>query len=223
MRLNEADHAAVTAAVAAAERGTSGEIVTVVAARSDSYRDVALLWSIAAAFLALALIAAFPGFFLDLLDRLRGGWGHAPSARTLLTLLFLAIAATFAAASLLLTVMPLRIALTPGAVRSRRARARALDLFRVGAEKRTVGHTGVLLYLSLEEHRAEIVTDAAIHAKVRPEVWGEAMAALIDAVRDGRPGEGLVAAVGRIGTVLAEHFPRGAGDTNELPDRLIEL
>jgi putative membrane protein len=223
MRLDEADHAAVTAAVAAAERGTSGEIVTVVAPRSDSYSDIALLWSTAAAFLALAVIAAFPGFFVDLLDRLRGGWGHAPSVRILMTLLVLAVAAKFAVAWTLLSWMPLRIALTPGAVRSRRARARALDLFRVGAEKRTAGRTGVLLYLSLGEHRAEIVTDAAIHGKVRPEVWGEAMAALIDAVREGRPGAGLAAAVGRIGAVLAEHFPSVPGDTNELPDRLIEL
>jgi len=223
MRLSEADHAAVTAAVGAAERTTSGEIVTVVAASSDSYRDVALLWSIAAAFLALAVVAAFPGTFVDLIDRIRGGWGHTLSTRTHMTLLVVWVAAVFAVASALLTAMPLRLALTPGTVRSRRARARALDLFRVGAEKRTAGHTGVLLYLSLAEHRAEIVTDAAIHAKVRPEVWGEAMAALIDAVRDNRPGEGLAAAVGRIGAVLAEHFPRGADDTNELPDRLIEL
>jgi putative membrane protein len=223
MHLTESDHAAVTAAVAAAERETSGEIVSVVAARSDSYRDIALLWSTAAAFLALALIAAFPGFFIDLLDRLRGGWGHSPSVRALMTILVVAVAATFAVASALLTWLPLRIALTPGAVRSRRTRARALDLFRVGAEKRTIGHTGVLLYLSLAEHRAELVTDAAIHAKVRPEVWGEAMATLIDAVREGHPGEGLAAAIGRIGVVLAEHFPRRTDDTNELPDRLIEL
>jgi putative membrane protein len=223
MRLSEADHAAVTAAVAAAERETSGEIVTVVTARSNSYRDVALSWSVAAAFLALAVVAAFPGFFIDLLDRLRGGWGHALTPRTLLTILLLGVAATFAVTSALLAWMPLRIALTPGAVLSRRARAHAIDLFRVGAEKRTVGHSGVLLYLSLAEHRAEIVTDAAIHAKVRPEIWGEAMAALIDSVRAGRPGEGLAAAVGRIGAVLAEHFPRRADDTNELPDRLIEL
>jgi putative membrane protein len=81
----------------------------------------------------------------------------------------------------------------------------------------------VLLYLSLAEHRAEIVADEAIHSRVAPEVWGEAMAALLSATRDVRPGEGMVAAVERIGAVLAEHFPRTAGDVNELSDRLIEL
>jgi putative membrane protein len=49
------------------------------------------------------------------------------------------------------------------------------------------------------------------------------MAALIAAVKQGRPGDGMAEAVAQIGKVLAEHFPRSEGDTNELPDRLIEL
>jgi putative membrane protein len=49
------------------------------------------------------------------------------------------------------------------------------------------------------------------------------MAALIGEVREGRPGEGIVAAIERVGVVLAEHFPRTDEDTNEIPDKLIEL
>ena len=48
-------------------------------------------------------------------------------------------------------------------------------------------------------------------------------AALVLAVKDGRPGDGMAAAVTQIGSVLAEHFPRSDNDTNELPDRVIEL
>jgi putative membrane protein len=58
---------------------------------------------------------------------------------------------------------------------------------------------------------------------VPQEIWGEAMAALVAAVRDGRPGDGMAEAVRQIGLVLAEHFPKSRADTNELPDRLIEL
>ncbi|MBH1993350.1 MAG: hypothetical protein I8H86_10740, partial [Sphingomonadaceae bacterium] len=75
----------------------------------------------------------------------------------------------------------------------------------------------------LDEHRAEIVADRAINEKVAPEAWGEAMAALIAAIRDNRPGEGLAAAVEQVGALLAPHFPRADDDINELPDRLIEL
>ena len=96
-------------------------------------------------------------------------------------------------------------------------------LFRAGTEQRTLSKTGVLLYLSLAERQAEIVADAAIHAKAPQEVWGEAMAALVAAMRDGRPGDGIAAAIDRIGAVLATHFPYSGSDPNEMPDRLIEL
>ena len=96
-------------------------------------------------------------------------------------------------------------------------------LFKAGAERRTIGRTGILIYLSMGEHRAEIVADEAITTVTTPETWGEAMAALLIEVKAGRPGDGIVAAVELIGEVLAEHFPRSSDDTNEIPDKLIEL
>ncbi|HYI43152.1 MAG TPA: hypothetical protein VD768_05980, partial [Sphingomicrobium sp.] len=73
------------------------------------------------------------------------------------------------------------------------------------------------------EHRAEIVADEAITRVTTPETWGEAMAALIAEVKEGRPGEGIVAAIAEVGEVLTKHFPRSHTDTNEIPDKLIEL
>jgi putative membrane protein len=122
-----------------------------------------------------------------------------------------------------LAYMPSRMALTPASTKSRRVQRRALNLFKVGAERRTVGRTGVLLYLSLLEHRAEIVADEAIHSKVEPEVWGDAMAVLIENVKAGRPGEGMAKAVEQIGLVLAKCLPKTIDNPNEVPDRLIEL
>jgi putative membrane protein len=75
----------------------------------------------------------------------------------------------------------------------------------------------------MAERRAEIIADEAILKVTSGETWGEAMAALITDVRDGRPGDGIVAAIEQVGVVLAEHFPRTATDTNEIPDKLIEL
>jgi putative membrane protein len=49
------------------------------------------------------------------------------------------------------------------------------------------------------------------------------MTDLITNVRAGRIGDGIAAAVDRVGVVLSEHFPRSADDSNEIPDRLIEL
>ncbi|MCP1468505.1 putative membrane protein [Sphingobium sp. OAS761] len=221
--LTQADHALVSAAVAEAETQTSGEIVTIVARRSDSYHDVGLSWAVAAVFVALAFAAAFPGHLRGFLSALLLDWEHELADWKLLMGLMALLIVKFLAVRYLLAVMPLRMLVTPRATKARRVRRRAILLFRTAAEARTRGRTGVLIYLSLDEHRAELVADSAIDAKVAAEVWGDAMATLIDAIRDGRPGEGLAAAVRQVGLILSQHFPRDADDINELPDRLIEL
>ena len=221
--INEADHKRVSEAVAVAEAHTAGEIVTVVADRSDGYSDIALAWAVLAAFLALGLFAVFPGFFLGKLEWLIGGWNHEWTDREILGIASALAVVKFVAVWAILHWLPLRFFLIPPPIKTARALGRAIDLFKVGAERRTTGRTGVLIYLSLLEHRAEIVADEAIHSKVEPEVWGEAMAALVEGVKAGRPGDGMAEAVTKVGAVLAQCLPRRAADTNELPDRLIEL
>lgn len=222
MRLSEADHRAVSAAVSAGEAGTDGEIVAVVARQSDPYHDVALHWAVLAMLLVLALLAAFPRW-AERLWALVDPWATRTPAGGLFAVALVLVAATFLLVRVLLAYMPLRLALTPGSTEARRVRRRAVDLFRASTERRTRAKTGVLLYLSLAERRAEIVADAAIHDRVAPELWGEVMAVLIERTRAGEPGQGIAAAVERVGAVLAEHLPRSEGDVNELPDHLVEL
>ena len=221
--ISQADHDRVSAAVQEAEAHTSGEIVTIVARRSDSYHDVGLSWAAAAVFLALALMAAFPAQLRTFLSSLLLDWDHELADWKLLLGLTAILILKFLVVRYLLAIMPLRMLMTPRATKARRVRRRAILLFRTAAEARTRGRTGVLIYLSLDEHRAEIVADRAINDKVAPEAWGDAMAALIDAIRAGQPGEGLARAVAQVGAVLSTHFPREQDDINELPDRLIEL
>ncbi|MEH3101323.1 TPM domain-containing protein [Sphingomonas adhaesiva] len=218
MVLTAAEREAIASAVTAAEATTDGEIVTVVAERSDAYHDVALHYAVLAVLAVTAIGAIRPGIFTPF-DR---GWEQADLARDMLAVL-IAQTLAFLIVRVALAWMPLRLALTPRATKARRVRRRAVQYFRIGTESRTAGHEGVLLFLSADEHIAEIVTDAAIHRVIAPERWGDAMAALVDAVRDGRPGDGMVAAVAGIGAVLREHFPKTADNPNELPDRVIEL
>jgi putative membrane protein len=223
LKLSESDHALVTAAVTQAERSSDGEIVTIVADKSDSYHDVGLRYAVLAMLLVPALIAVLPQSFIDWVTGASLGWNATVGRGALMAFLVVTLAAVFLIVRFILAYMPLRMALTPGSTKSRRVRRRALELFRVGAERRTIGRTGVLLYLSLAEHRAEIVADEAIHSKVEPEVWGDAMAVLIENVKAGRPGEGMAKSVEQIGLVLAQCLPKTSADTNEVPDRLIEL
>jgi putative membrane protein len=152
-----------------------------------------------------------------------GGWHAEPTLGELLTFLMFLAVLKFTAVLLVLKWMPLRLALTPGATKHRRVRRRAVAVFKAAAERRTVGRTGVLIYLSMAERRAEIVADDAILKVTDETTWGDAMAALLAEVKAGRIGDGMVAAIERVGAVLGEHFPRTAGDTNEIPDKLIEL
>ena len=223
LQLTDEDHEKVSAAIAAAEAHTNGEIVAVATPVSDAYHDVALHWALIPLFAVLAWAAWRPTALTWWYDLLFGGWNSDPTMSQLLTLLMFFAALKFTVALLILKYMPLRVALTPGATKERRVRRRAVTIFKAAAERRTVGRTGILIYLSMAERRAEIVADEAILKVTDEHTWGEAMTALIADVREGRPGDGIVAAIERVGAVLAEHFPRSAGDTNEIPDKLIEL
>ena len=223
-QLSEADHKLVTTAVSEAEKSTDGEIVTIVTDLSDKYHDAGLQWAIGITFLFLSSLAVFPAFYQSILIGLFGGWEQDfTTVGQQMAVLFVASVVLFLVARYIFAWMPLRLLVTPKSTKQRRVRKRAIDFFKVGAERRTMGLTGILIYVSLKEHRAEIVADEAIAEKVSPEVWGQAMVALIDEVRAGRPGEGMAAAVRQIGIVLTEHFPKTDNNPNELPDRLIEI
>ncbi len=223
MHLSDLDHAKVSAAIAAAESASDGEIVAVATDLSDPYHDVALHWAVLVLIAVLAWAAACPSCLQYWFDALLGGWRPEPTLGELLTLLLVFAVVKFTAVLLVLKYMPLRLALTPDATKSRRIRRRAIAIFKAGAERRTIGRTGILIYLSMGEHRAEIVADEAITGVTTPETWGEAMEALLVEVKAGRPADGIVAAVERVGAVLKKHFPRSSADTNEIPDKLIEL
>ena len=221
--MDDAGRQLVSEAVTAAERGTSGEIVTVLAEASDGYTDVALLWAAGAAFTVMSVFAALPRPFLDGWDAMFGGWGHQWSSGELASMVIALGLVTFLIAVLVQQWQPIKWALVPGPVRTIRVHNQAVRQFKVGAERRTTGRTDVLIYLSMREHRAEIVADESIAAKVPAEVWGEAMGDMLVHIRRGRVAEGLAVGIRDVGHVLAEHSPRSDDDINELPDRLIEV
>ncbi|MXO58285.1 hypothetical protein GRI89_01835 [Altererythrobacter salegens] len=221
--LSEADHELVGNAVSAAELKSAGEIVPVVSLRSDGYSDVALVWAAIAAFTAITFLAFFPDFYLGTIAWLTGEWNPEWTPGELFGIAVAVGIIKFVGMWLIQLWKPLKFFLIPGFIKSARVRNRAIGIFKAAAERRTHGRTGIVIYLSMDEHRAEIVADEAIASKVSPEVWGEAMAVMLVEIKQDHVGAGMAAAIGRVGEVLAEHFPRAEDDRNELPDRLIEL
>ena len=211
--LNEQDRARIAAAVRDAETKTAAEIYCVLARSSDDYRWPALALAAlmalgAALFAVLTLPALWPGL----------GWSMTPLMVLIAQALFF-----LALAVLLRFCEPLRLMLLPDALKGRATRARALDLFLAHGLHKTSGRTGILLYVSLAERRAEIVADALLDAALDDAVFLQAVDALIGAARRGAVADGFMAAISGLTGPLAEAAPWTPADENELPDHLVEL
>ena len=201
--ISQSDKERIEAAIRAAETKTSGEIFCVLAHRASDYRIVPLAWAA-----AIALALPWPLIHFTML----------PAA-----LIYLIQLLAFIVVALLLSLLVVRFRIVPRRVKHDRAHALALQQFFAQGLQHTENRTGVLIFASLAERYAEIVADAGINAKTTPETWDKAVAVLIEGLKDGRPGDGFVAAIEQCGAVLAQHFPPGALNCDELSNKLVEI
>lgn len=229
--LTEAQKTAVSGAIEAAEASTSGEIYCVVAHKSGDYGWTTLIYGIVLALLAPVIMLALglnPLELADWLTRLTGaGWSAGVGASAgdeaaLGMAMVVAIqTAIVIAVSLLGLNADLREAMTPAFVKRNNVHRSALEQFLAHGIHLTQGRTGVLIFVSISEHQAEIVADTAIYERVDRAVWGNAIQALLEQARQGDLAGGMIRAVQMSGDVLAQHFPRQEGDENELPNRVV--
>lgn len=221
--LSPQDHQLVSEAVTAAERRTNAEIVTIVAEKSDQYADVVWLWAGGLTLFIQSILVAFPDIIRWVFHLVAGDWSAEPElGATLMTMFGIGIL-VFIVSGLVVQWLPIRIFLAPQDMKIGRVHRQAIAFFRVAVEGRTQDQAGVVIYLSLLEHRAEILADAGISSKVAPEVWGDILSDMIAKVKIGKTGQGIAEAVAAIGDLLAIHVPADPENANELPDRLIEI
>ena len=100
------------------------------------------------------------------------------------------------------------------------ALARAALVFERLGMHRTAARHGVLIYVSIEDHKLAILGDRGIHERVGQAYWDGLVEAVLAHFREERFRDGLVHAVGEVGAMLRRHFPRRPDDINELPDRV---
>ena len=201
--LGEEDLRAVRAALVAAELRTSGEILPVVLERSDRHPGACWLAAFVCVLVGSAGLAPWlpwelPAWLLVVQLGL-GAMGYG-CARWLpdFQRFFLSEARA-----------------------SEMAEEQAFQEFHRHELFRTKARTGVLLFLSLLERRAVVLADIGIHDKVGAEAWKRTNERMLAGVRRGSLREGLVAGIESAGELLAEHYPVGEGDRNEIPDRVI--
>ena len=196
MSLTNAAMQAIEQAVKRAEATTRGEIVVAVAEASDAYGAPRAAFA-----LGVALLAALAALAL----------GAPP---------WITVAAWPAGAALgwLITRVPavLRAIVPDDELDGEVAESAKAAFFDHGVH-RTSDRAGVLVYLSLAEHRVTVLGDAGIHAVVGEQGWKDHASTIVEAMRGGRP-EALANVVGALGAVLAQHFPPTGENKNELPD-----
>lgn len=195
----------IQAAVAAAELGTSGEIVPVFAETSGRYAEAP--WKAGVLFGVLGVVAAFLLPEASLAGDLR---------------LLLAFAAPFGAGFAAASVSSAFHRLfTRAASMEEQVAVRAEAAFTREQVFATRDRTGILIYVSLLERRVRVLADAGIHAKVADGTWDGVVARVVAGMKSGRPGDGIVDAVGLCGDLLRQHgFVARPDDTNELPNSL---
>ena len=203
------DHARIAEAIRKAEAETSGEIYAVLARSSDDYFFAAGFVATCGILLASVVVAFLAHWY----------WFDVR-----LPMFGLAVLAAFLTAMLVLWVFPaIRMLLVPRRIRYKRAHLNALQQFLARNVHITEHRTGILLFVSMAEHYAEVIADAGINARVEQDEWNAIVATLVHHASRAQVAEGFVLAIGQAGLLLEKHFPAGPDNVNELDDHLIEL
>lgn len=200
--LNTEQQAIILDAVKKAEAGTSGEIAPMLVDESDDYREAAVL--------AATVMAALLSLIVSLVVRDTSVWFFIP----------LSFILYFPLSAVTRRLPSLKLAFTPAARVSEVVRQRAVRAFHEKGLHRTREGNGILIFISLLEHRVWILGDRGINAVIPPERWTSLASGLASGIRGGRMVETLVTTITEVGDILREHFPHRTDDTNELPDLL---
>ncbi len=201
--LTQAESQLVAATIAAIERETDAELVTVLAKRADHYAYVSILWAAAIALLTPGVLALTP-LWLGLWDVLIAQWS------------------VFIVLALALRWQPLMIRLVPPRLKRWRAAQLARHHFLEQNLHHTKGSTGVLIFVSEAEHYVEIIADSGINQHVRPEEWQSIIDAFVARIHNREIAAGFLECVNACGALLKIHVP-ATEQKNELPNRMVVL
>ena len=181
-RLDLAGLAAVEHEISAAEENTSGELVVALARRSSAIGHVPLI---------VALLGG--------VGVLEIAWSMEVSQTTTAGWLFLVVVASFFMARIPL-VQRLCTLKQDRNVQAQNAAAAEFLRARVS---RTEAATGVLIYISLLEHRVVVLGDSAIAAKVQQSDWDGMVAAILIGIKNKDFAGGLTKAVAAAGATFS--------------------
>jgi putative membrane protein len=203
------DRERIRAAVQEAEKTTSGEIVPYVVAESDPYPEAT--WRGGA-----LLGAAVLGVVALLHDTL------VILSLVTLTHTVLAGFVGFALGALVVRWIPaLKPHLADDRTMERRVAERAAMAFVDEEVFATRDRSGIMIFVSLLEHKVLVMGDTGINARVDQSAWTGIVGMVVEGIRSGTATEGLVRAIRACGELLTRSgLTIRPDDTDELSDSL---
>ena len=90
--------------------------------------------------------------------------------------------------------------------------------FTVLGMENTADRNGVLIWLAVRDRAFALVGDVGLKGKVDAAFWDGVKERMATAFKADKFGDGIVGAIGELGTKLASIFPHPDGRPNQLPD-----
>lgn len=204
------DHqiAEVSKLVKQAELQTSGEVVPVIIRQSGRYQYLAMYFAFSVLLSLLFIQPSFMHLFYS------GFW----------QLIWLVLFIVFYFIGLLLSRSSwfVRMFVSQAELLKNVEERAEFEFYRHGLMK-TDDSTGVLLFVSLLEHKAVILADKGISEKLPKEYWQKTLAQMIPFFKQKDLFSAYKLGINSIGEELKTHFPKRGHDVNELSNHLIIL
>ncbi|MFP4381131.1 MAG: hypothetical protein ACLFUS_11575 [Candidatus Sumerlaeia bacterium] len=212
--LSETEQHAVVAAVETAEKKTSAEIVCALSTESGRYDRAEALGGLAFGLLALSLLH----FFVSVRS---GAMWHTHAAAGL-GWQCLAVVIGYIFGSVLLSYShPLRRFFTSESEMEIETERAAAYVFNMRGLHRTAGHGGLLLYLSIYEHRMVIRSDDGVMAVLGQEAIRDLCQTALEQLRRGKRAEAFIKVIEEATGKLEKSLPVKPDDKNELPNHFL--
>lgn len=204
IKTNDVD--TIETAVKAAEKKTSGEIVPIIVHRSSTTGHIPIILV-----LLFSTIYFSTGLWEMQLFLGVSPWLVAPGNIAIGLLLTLYLSRRDTIARLL----------TPKQDLITQCEQRALVEFYNHRVHHTEAATGILIFISILEHRAVVLGDESISKKLPPETWDAIVNTLTSGIKQKQTLKGLISAIDMSGIHLQQHFPRAVDDRDELENHLV--
>lgn len=202
MNITEEDKKLISEAIKKAEGHTSGEILPVILKQSDFYP--AAHFRLALVMGVLASIILYYNYDFD--DPIALIWVQFPG-------MILGYAMAF--------IPFFKRLFTTNSEMNEEVHQRAIEVYFENKVSMTRDRTGIMIFVSLLEHKVEVLADCGINEKVEKEYWNELVANLGSQIGTGKKIEGMISAIESCGNSLTKSFPIKSDDTNEISDHLI--